>query len=291
MTGPAQPGAFGAGGGPPHRVTVGPLPPWLDVPRLLGPAGDSAGRVPDAAGMLHLTLSRSAAADLQARLRGQGLDGQPLLVQVEPALPRSAVRLARTADARRRRDTTPGFLHRGARCDAEGRLSLTPEPLALWMARGTAGLRVLDLCCGVGGNALAFARAGARVTAVELDPQRLALARHNARIYGVQSRIRFVAGDGGQALQTEAADLVFIDPPWGADYSRLRVGLHDLPLLQQWLPQVGRFTQTWLKLPPSFECAALPQAQPLAVFGQAEGDKRRIKFLWLKLRGQSLPGS
>ena len=46
-----------------------------------------------------------------------------------------------------------------------------------------AGRSVVDACCGSGGNALGFARAGSPVTAIELAPERLAEAQHNARVY------------------------------------------------------------------------------------------------------------
>lgn len=43
-----------------------------------------------------------------------------------------------------------------------------------------AGEHVLDLCCGIGGDAIALAEAGLRVTAVDLDPVRAWMAQMNA---------------------------------------------------------------------------------------------------------------
>ena len=107
-----------------HRVRVGPLPDWIDAERLLG------GEWALEAGYATAERDTAEAADVSARLRGLGLGGHALVVDVVPALKRPAVRDARTEDARRRRDTTPGFLRKGTHLDPEGKMSLTAEALA-----------------------------------------------------------------------------------------------------------------------------------------------------------------
>jgi hypothetical protein len=259
-----------------HLVQVGPLPTWLEpAARLLGPGawtftGDRASAHLDAA----------AAADLAARLRGLGLAGRAVEVDVRPKLSRDAVREARTIDARRRRHTTPGFTAPGVRLDAEGRFSLTPESLALAIGREAGGRDVLDLTAGCGGNTIGFARAGSRVIAVDRDEDRLQLAEHNARVYGVADRVRFVCGDAIEALAVTNAAIVMLDPPWGEAWDRRCVSIADLPLLERALTAPRSLgSQLWLKLPPSFDTTALPGATTRAWFGDAAGDQFRIKFL------------
>jgi hypothetical protein len=41
------------------------------------------------------------------------------------------------------------------------------------------------------------------------------MAKHNAAVYGVIERIRFVHGDAFELAKTVVADAVFISPPWG----------------------------------------------------------------------------
>ena len=53
---------------------------------------------------------------------------------------------------------------------------------------------VADLCCGIGGDALALASEGLTVDAVESDPLRLAMAEANASALGLADRIAFHAG-------------------------------------------------------------------------------------------------
>jgi SAM-dependent methyltransferase len=264
-----------------HVVRVSPLPDWLDWRRLLGPGAWRAAPNSDAGSAYQAELERADAADLAARLRGVGIGGASLNVEVQPPLPRSAVRRARADEARRYRAGSAGFERAGARIDAEGKRSLTPEALALQLGLEARGAHVLDACCGAGGNAIGFARAGCRVTAIELDPARLELARHNARVYGVADSIRFLVGDARTLIPNLDADLLFVDPPWGERYDKDRVVLADLPLLAALLPARARFARTWLKVPPSFDPACVAGARPHAWFGAGEGDARRVKFLLL----------
>lgn len=265
-----------------HVVRVSALPAWIDAPRLLGPgewrvvregAGDPA---------FEAELARPAAADLQARLRGVGLGGRAVQITVQPPLPRSAVRAARGDEARRYREGSPGFTRPGTRLDPEAKRSLTPEALALQLGERAGRAHVLDACCGAGGNAIGFARAGCKVTAMEIDAARLQLARHNARLYGVADRIDLIAGDASRLIAQLDADLLFIDPPWGERYDKTRVVLADLPLLAALLEHRARFARTWLKVPPSFDPASVPGARAEAWFGVGKGDDRRVKFLVLE---------
>ena len=73
---------------------------------------------------------------------------------------------------------------------------------------------MVDAFAGVGGNAIQFAFTCERVIAIDLDADRLALARHNAQVYGVADRIEFVHGDF-LALAPRQSDVVFLSPPWG----------------------------------------------------------------------------
>ncbi len=258
-------------------VVVHGVPPWVDATRLLGD-GWSHDRED---GAHERALDRDAAADLAASLRGLGLGGRPLRLEVSPPLKRKVVRDGRSRDARRRRNTTPGFTRPQVRLDDEGRRSLTPEVLALAIGRRAARagcLQVVDATCGSGGNSIGFARAGCTVTAVELDPQRAADARHNTEIYGVGDRVDVRVGRAEHALGGLSGDLVFVDPPWGS-WNKLCTGLTDVPLLSPILAAVGSGPAVWCKLPPSFDPAQLPEFTFEAWFGHGEGDRHRIKFV------------
>ncbi|CAJ1342957.1 unnamed protein product [Effrenium voratum] len=80
----------------------------------------------------------------------------------------------------------------GVRMDPGAWFEVTPESVARHLADRLCHEVVVDGTCGVGGNAIQFAMNCRQVIAVDTDAQRLSDARHNAGIYGVASRIRFV---------------------------------------------------------------------------------------------------
>ncbi|MGB7539419.1 MAG: methyltransferase domain-containing protein [Anaerolineales bacterium] len=75
-----------------------------------------------------------------------------------------------------------------------------------------AGKRVLEIGCGIGTDTINFARAGARVTAVDLSEKSLELARCRADIFGLSDRITFLAADAerlSDVVPPEPYDLVY----------------------------------------------------------------------------------
>jgi hypothetical protein len=51
------------------------------------------------------------------------------------------------------------------------------------------------------------------VIAIDIDPSKIELARHNASVYGVADRIEFIVGDFIQLAPSLKADVVFLSPP------------------------------------------------------------------------------
>lgn len=103
----------------------------------------------------------------------------------------------------------------GILLDKEGWFSVTPEKIAEHIAERCQCDVIVDAFCGVGGNAIQFAFTCEHVIAIDIDPVRLAYAKNNARIYGVDDRISFILGDFFKLAPTLKADVVFLSPPWG----------------------------------------------------------------------------
>lgn len=74
------------------------------------------------------------------------------------------------------------------------------------------GARVLDLCAGSGALAVAAARLGADVTAVDISRRALASTWCNARLRGLAVRVR--RGDLLAAVGDERFDVIVANPPY-----------------------------------------------------------------------------
>ncbi|MFI1356987.1 methyltransferase domain-containing protein [Streptomyces sp. NPDC020898] len=70
---------------------------------------------------------------------------------------------------------------------------------------------VADLCCGIGGDAVALARAGIRVLAVDRDPLTVAVARANVEALGIGEMVEVREADVTD-VDTSSYDAVFVDP-------------------------------------------------------------------------------
>ncbi|GMI77420.1 hypothetical protein like AT1G30545 [Hibiscus trionum] len=84
---------------------------------------------------------------------------------------------------------------------------------------------------GVGGNAIQFAELCPFVVAIDIDPQKVNMARNNAKVYGVEDSIDFIVGDFFQLAPSLKGDVVFLSPPWGGP-SYKRIGNFTMDLLK-----------------------------------------------------------
>ncbi|MEU1128574.1 methyltransferase domain-containing protein [Streptomyces sp. NPDC005900] len=89
------------------------------------------------------------------------------------------------------------------------RASVAAHRAARFKALGVRSLA--DLCCGIGGDAIALARAGISVLAVDRDPLTCAVARANAEVLGLADLIEVREADVTD-VDTAAYDAVFVDP-------------------------------------------------------------------------------
>lgn len=99
--------------------------------------------------------------------------------------------------------------------DRESWFSVTPEKIAKHLAERCRCELLVDGFCGVGGNAIQFAFTCERVIAIDIDPVKITMARHNAAIYGVADRIEFIVGDYFDIIKGLRPDVIFLSPPWG----------------------------------------------------------------------------
>lgn len=138
------------------------------------------------------------------------------------------------------------------------------EPVACHRARRFAGRGlVADLCCGIGGDAIALA-AIAPVVAVDLDPVRLGMTGLNAAAYDVADRVRLVEADALQVDLTGVA-AVFADPHRRVEGRRVVSMADARPSLAELTARLPRDLPLAVKLAPG-----LPSAEVAALPGEVE---------------------
>jgi len=99
--------------------------------------------------------------------------------------------------------------------DEQALFSLDPQKVAIPIAREIQANTVLDAFCGSGGMSIALARCAKNVIAIDNNRDRLRMAHHNARLYGVGKSIRFILGDAFDELPGHNVSAIYLDPPWG----------------------------------------------------------------------------
>lgn len=104
---------------------------------------------------------------------------------------------------------------KGIQLDEESWYSVTPEIISIHIAERCSCHLLIDPFCGAGSNVIQFAKTCELVIAIDIDPKKIEMARHNAELYGVADRIQFIIGDYFTLAPTLKGDVVFLSPPWG----------------------------------------------------------------------------
>jgi SAM-dependent methyltransferase len=137
--------------------------------------------------------------------------------------------------------------------------------------------RVLDLCCGIGGDTLALAAAGCQVEAIENDPVRLKMAAFNCAANGLQAGFQLLD------VLTEPlpdADAAFADPGRRAEGQRYLS-------LKDYLPPPAKLAALFpagfplaFKLAPGVALADLAEFDGEVEFISVDGELKEC-VLWL----------
>lgn len=117
---------------------------------------------------------------------------------------------------------------------------------------------VADLCCGIGGDAVALARAGIRVLAVDRDPLTAAAARANADALGLAGLIEVREADVTE-VDTSGYDAVFVDPARRGGRGRIFDPEAYSPPLSWAVQAAARAPHAALKLAPGIPHEAVPE--------------------------------
>ncbi|MFF1719050.1 class I SAM-dependent methyltransferase [Streptomyces sviceus] len=150
-------------------------------------------------------------------------------------------------------------------------------------ARGVTS--VADLCCGIGGDAIALARAGIRVLAVDRDPLTAAAVRANADALGLAGLIEVREADVTE-IDTASYDAVFVDPARRGGRGRVFDPEAYSPPLSWAVQAALKAPHAALKVAPGIPHEAVP-AQAEAEWISDGGDVKEA-VLWF---GGTAPGA
>ncbi|GGN24050.1 class I SAM-dependent methyltransferase [Streptomyces fuscichromogenes] len=232
-------------------------------------------------------------------------EGRALLDEVRGTAPADelavATRLRRThpaelvsaalAQARLRQRAAAKF----GEADAD-RMFFTPNGVEQSTRASVAGYRaqrlkalgvtsVADLCCGIGGDAIALARAGIRVLAVDRDPVTAATARANADALGLAGLIEVREADV-QEVDTAGHDAVFVDPARRGGRGRIFDPEAYSPPLSWAVRAASTARVAALKIAPGIPHEAVPAAAEAEWISDAGDVKEAV--LWF---GTGAPGA
>ncbi|KAL4084788.1 hypothetical protein QTP88_027691 [Uroleucon formosanum] len=138
--------------------------------------------------------------------------------------------------------------------------SVCPEVLASYMAKKCGNIKVaVDPFCGAGGNVIQLAKIFDKVIAMDIDPEKILLAKHNSIIYEVFDKIEFIVGDFFTMANQIKGDVIVTSPPWGGPNHNETPVIGPLQLSLDKLLAVGKTVapKVLLHLPKNidkFEC-------------------------------------
>ena len=95
-------------------------------------------------------------------------------------------------------------------------VELLPEQIPQWLPAKKPVKRAVDVCTGSGCLAVLLAHqfTGARVDAIELSPDALAVARFNVASHGLTKRVKLLHSDVFDAVPSAKYDLIVSNPPY-----------------------------------------------------------------------------
>ncbi|MDA3840640.1 MAG: methyltransferase [Patescibacteria group bacterium] len=158
----------------------------------------------------------------------------------------------------------------------------TSEKIARHIAERFIGMKkVVDLTCGIGGNAIFLAK-NSKVLAVDLDKTSIEMAKLNSIAYGVNDNIEFRVGNAHFNID-EDADAFFLDPMRSREGdTKTRSFMNTQPKVLEMLAKIFKITENvCIKVSPAFdykEIDLFPQKPEIEIV--SENNENKVALLW-----------
>jgi 16S rRNA A1518/A1519 N6-dimethyltransferase RsmA/KsgA/DIM1 with predicted DNA glycosylase/AP lyase activity len=106
----------------------------------------------------------------------------------------------------------------------------------------------VELCCAVGMLAVQLAQKMDKVTAVDIDQNRINDAKKNAKLYGVDNKINFIVGDvlDHNLLKNLSAEAAVLDPDWSAKGTGKSLHVNNIDDTQPSMREMFNLTKRYI---------------------------------------------
>lgn len=146
----------------------------------------------------------------------------------------------------------------------------------------------VELCCAVGMAVIPLAEKMSKVVGVDISESRIADAKHNARLYGVEDKIRFIVGDvlDRELLKGVSAEVAVLDPDWSAAGSEKSVHVNNIDETQPSMREMFTLTKECItpniviRVPKHFTFATLADFGNCRLESIVWGGKTRFKLAY-----------
>lgn len=151
-----------------------------------------------------------------------------------------------------------------------------------YRAQQVKGESVLDVCCSIGSDTLAYAQAGFVAQGLDIDPVRIMIAQHNADVMGLS--VQFDVADVMQPIP-QAHDFIFFDP------ARRTAEGNRIFNVEQYIPPLSlvdtfKANEIAVKLSPAVDLKQLESYGGQVEFISVSGDLKEA-VLWLNRKSQN----
>ncbi len=164
-----------------------------------------------------------------------------------------------------------------------------PEKVAEHLAKQLSQFKTaVELCTAVGITAIQLAKIMEKVIAVDKDDTRIVNAKKNAKLYAVENKIEFIAGNvlDKNLLKNLSAEIAVLDPDWSVTGTEKSVHVTTLDDTQPSLRKMFELTKKYItpniviRIPNTFTFETLSVLGPCKIENIIWGGKTKFKFAY-----------
>ena len=164
-----------------------------------------------------------------------------------------------------------------------------PEKVAEHLAKQLSQFKTaVELCTAVGITAIQLAKIMEKVIAVDKDDTRIVNAKKNAKLYAVENKIEFIAGNvlDKNLLKNLSAEIAVLDPDWSVTGMEKSAHVTTLDNTQPSLRKMFELTKKYItpniviRIPNTFTFETLFALGPCKIENIIWGGKTKFKFAY-----------